>query len=362
MDGTRKPVPDDVAGGSAAAAVRRSLAQLTPRPARIGIAVSGGIDSAMLAVAAAAVAPQLGITPHCFHIHHGLQSAADGWQAQVHALAMHLGLSCHSLRVQVGSTGRQGIEAAARQARYRGLAQLARQAGVQHILLGHHRDDQAETVLLRLLRGSGPEGLAAMAPVLQRDGLCYLRPFLSLDRQALADAALRFQNDAGWDWQPVQDPSNADDRYTRSALRERLTPELDARWPAWRATLARHAQLGAQTREVLHDVATQDLATLLPGSDGRSFALAPWRALTPARQALVLRHWLQGQGLPMPTERRLQDILRQLRGLHAMGHDRQMRVRHADAWIRCERGRVVLEPCVSGSGLDALQDVADDID
>lgn len=343
-------------------AVRRCLSLLQPRPARIAVAVSGGIDSAMLAVATAAVAPQLGIEPHCFHIHHGLQPAADGWQAQVHALAMRLGVSCHSLRVQVGDTGRHGVEAAARQARYQGLAQLARQAGVTHVLLAHHRDDQAETVLLRLLRGSGPEGLAAMAPVLSRDGLCYLRPFLSLDRQALADAASQFQAHAGWGWQPVQDPSNVDDRYARSALRERLTPELDARWPAWRATLARHAQLSAQTREILHDVAAQDLAALQPGSDGLSFALAPWRALTPARQALVLRHWLQSHGLVMPTERRLQDILRQLRGLHAMGHDRQMRVRHADAWIRCERGRVRLEPCASESAADAPQDGAGDLD
>jgi len=168
-----------------------------------------------LAVYARAAAQARGLDLHVFHIHHGLQAEASQWQAQVHALAERLGVACHSLRVAVDSSSGLGLEAAARAARYRGLAQLAEETGVSHILLAHHRDDQAETVLLRLLRGAGPQGLAAMQSVIERNGLTFLRPFLHLDRRVLVEA---------WDTYPfaravsvAQDPSNADPRYKTCA-------------------------------------------------------------------------------------------------------------------------------------------------
>jgi len=306
----------------------------------IAVAISGGLDSTMLAVHAAALARQHGFTLHGFHIHHGLQTQADQWQSQTHDLALVLGIPCHSLRVAVAQDSGSGIEAAARAARYAGLAQLAQHTGVRHILLGHHRDDQAETVLLRLLRGSGPQGLAAMRIRSVKDGLVYVRPLLALDRRVLVQAFAHWQRTSGW--QAAQDPSNTDARHTRSALRARLVPTLNARWPAWRANLARHAQLSAQISDVLEEVIAQDFASLAPSPDNASFSLAAWRMLSPARQALVLRHWLAQHGLQMPTEARLRDVLRQLRGLHALGHDRHMRVRHGPAWIVCEHGRVTL--------------------
>jgi len=306
----------------------------------IAVAISGGLDSTILAVHAAELARQHGFTLHGFHIHHGLQALADQWQSQTHDLALTLGIACHSLRVAVAQDSGLGIEAAARTARYAGLAQLAQHTGVRHVLLGHHRDDQAETVLLRLLRGSGPQGLAAMRAITTQNGLTYVRPFLELDRCVLAQAFTHWQRASGW--QAAQDPSNMDARHTRSALRTRLVPALDARWPAWRANLARHAQLSAQINDVLQDVIAQDFASLAPCPNGVSFSLAAWRTLSPARQALVLRHWLARHGLQMPSEARLRDVLRQLRGLHALGHDRHMRVRHGCASIACEHGRVIL--------------------
>jgi len=308
---------------------------------RIAVAVSGGLDSTVLAVHAAAWARRQGLTLHCLHVHHGLQTMADQWQAQVHDLALVLNVPCHSLRVTVVQGQGLGLEAAARAARYDGLAQLAQHAGVRHVLLAHHRDDQAETVLLRLLRGSGPQGLAAMRVVAQRHGLVLLRPLLNLDRRTLEQAFARWQG--AHRWQAAQDPSNTDARHTRSALREHLVPALDARWPAWRSTLARHAQLNAQTNEILQEVAEQDFARLAPAPDGASFDLAAWRLLSPARQALALRHWLFLHGLSAPSQARLRDVLRQLRGLHALGHDRHLRVRHDRAWIVCVRGRVGLQ-------------------
>lgn len=326
-----------------------ALANLPKSVESVAVAVSGGADSAMLAVHAAAVAatatttavrgkcPQL----HVFHVHHGLQQVSGQWQAHVHDLALALRLPCHSLCVQVGATAKTGIEAAARDARYAAFAQLAAQTGVQAILLAHHRNDQAETVLLRLLRGAGPTGLAAMAPAMQRNGLLFLRPWLNVARARILAAAQGYALETGW--APVDDPTNHDDHYTRAAVRNRLVPELDARWPGWQGTLLRHARLSAQSREVLDEVAAQDLAGLDCADHGSSFSLAAWRLLSPARQALALRYWLAQQGLRMPTQARLDDIMRQLRGLHAMGHDRNMQVKHGAVWVGCRKGRVYID-------------------
>ncbi|MCW0208680.1 MAG: tRNA lysidine(34) synthetase TilS [Achromobacter sp.] len=325
-----------------AAALRRALLALPERPARIAVAVSGGADSAMLAVHAAAVAPELGIGVALFHVHHGLQADADEWGRQVGALAALLGLPLSEARVEVGLATGKGIEAAARDARYAALAQLAHAQGTTHVLLAHHRNDQAETVLLRLLRGTGLAGMAAMAPVSRRDGVVYVRPWLELDRETILRAADAVRDASGW--RPVQDPTNADPRYTRAALRELLAPVLDARWPGWRAIVARHARHMAQAAEILDEVAREDFAALDPGADGASFSLQAWRSLSEARQAHVLRHWLERNGARMPTDARMRDLLRQLRGLHSLGHDRQLRVEQAGHVIRCHRGRVWVEP------------------
>ena len=116
------------------------------------------------------------------------------------------------------------------------------------------------------------------------------------------------------------------------------------RWPAWRANLVRHARLSAEARQVLEEVAAADLAGLEPAADGASFSLAAWRRLSEPRQAMVLRYWLASRGLAMPTEGRLRDWMRQLRGLHSLGHDRQLRVEQAGHAVRCHRGRVWMEP------------------
>lgn len=321
-------------------AIAASVQDLETRPARLAVGVSGGPDSAMLAVHAAQWAKSQGVELHVFHIHHGLQASADSWQAQVHELAQRLRLPCHSMRVQVDLTQGTGTEAGARDARYAALAQLSRMMDVRHILLAHHQDDQAETVLLRLLRGSGPGGLAAMAPTSRRDGVTYARPWLDQPRAAILEQASRFHEATGW--RAVDDPSNADDRYTRSALRERLAPVLSQRWPGWQRVLARHARQSAQADRVLQEVAAQDFSSLDPQDDGRSFSLKAWRGLSQDRQALVLRYWLARHGTRMPTQARLDDWMRQLRELHALGHDRHMQVKHGRVWLRCRKGRVIL--------------------
>jgi tRNA(Ile)-lysidine synthase len=312
------------------------LGPLLPGTA-VGVALSAGPDSAMLALHAACMARDRGWAIHCFHIHHGLQAGADAWLAQAHRLAALLQVSCHSRRVRIDIRGR-GVEAAARETRYEALAELASLAGVRHVLLAHHLDDQAETVLLRLLRGAGPEGLSAMAPVVQRDGLAYHRPWLDEPRSRILACAERFALITGW--RPVRDPSNGDVRYARGTVRTQLAPLLDARWPAWRRTLARHARQARELASWHAEASARDWTALDPDADDRSFSLAAWRALPAVRQGLLLRYWLRQLGLRMPTDARLQSWLRQLRGVHALGHDRNVRLRHGDVWIVVQRGRV----------------------
>ncbi|WMD23871.1 tRNA lysidine(34) synthetase TilS [Achromobacter seleniivolatilans] len=326
--------------------MRGALSALPALPARVAVAISGGADSAMLAVHAAAVARELGIGLALFHVHHGLQDAADEWSRQVQALASLLSVPVFEARVDVAQASGKGIEAAAREARYAALAQLAGTHGTSHVLLAHHRNDQAETVLLRLLRGTGLAGMAAMAAVSQRDGVCYLRPWLTVDREAILEAANAVQAATGW--RAVQDPTNSDPHYTRAALRELLAPVLDSRWPGWRGIVARHAGHMAQAAEILEEVAQEDFAQLDASPDGNSFSLQAWRSLSPARQAQVLRYWLERNGARMPTDARMRDLLRQLRELHSLGHDRQLRVEQAGHVIRCHRGRVWVEPREQG--------------
>jgi tRNA(Ile)-lysidine synthase len=321
-----------------ASPVRAVLRSLPAGTQRIAAAVSGGADSAMLALAAAHAARGLGIDLILFHIHHGLQAQADEWAAHVESLGVLLDVPVLQARVRVPDDTGKGVEAAAREARYEALAGLARQAGVMHILLAHHQDDQAETVLLRLLRGAGLQGMAAMAPQSVRDGICYLRPWLAVPRIAIREAAAGFALTQGW--QPVEDPTNTDARYTRAAVRTQLKPALDARWPGWQAIVARHARHMAEAAEVLAEVAQADLRSLGFEKADASFSLAAWRNLPPARQVHVLRHWLAGLNLPMPSDARLAELARQLRQLHAMGHDRQLRWEHAGGVVGCVRGRV----------------------
>ena len=327
------------AGSGALEAPLRALFERLPA-GPVGVAVSGGADSAMLAVHAVQAAGGRR-SLHLLHIDHGLQAASAEWAARVRALGADLGVPVHVARVHVDASDGKGIEAGARAARYAALNELARAHGAGHVLLAHHLGDQAETVLLRLLRGSGLHGLRAMAAEARRDGIAYLRPWLVVDRARILEAAAVYAARTGW--QAVDDPTNADPAYTRAAVRTLLAPVLDQRWPGWRRTVARHARHVAQAVQVLDDVARADFAALEPADDDREFSLAAWRALPEIRQAQALRHWFGRHGVAMPTGARLEALARQLRQLHAMGHDRQMLFHHAEVTVRCVRGRVRLQ-------------------
>ncbi len=325
-----------------AAALARAIQAMTPGAQRLGVGLSGGPDSAMLAVHAADYARRYGISLHCLHVHHGLQEAAGQWRDHARDLAYSLETEWCERQVVVDFSHGDGMESAARTARYAALIDMSRSLALDAVLLAHHRDDQAETVLMRLLRGAGPEGLAAMRPGVQREGVTFLRPWLDMPRARILACAGRYAQAHGW--QAVQDPTNVHEGYTRGAVRARLAPQLDERWPGWQAILARHARQSAELAELLAEVSAQDFAALEPGEDALSFSLAAWRKLSPVRQTQVLRYWLGRAGLRMPADARLQELMRQMRGLHALGHDRGLQLRH-DGWlIRCVRGRMLLLP------------------
>ena|GEM_PF-1129962 len=329
------------------------------------VALSGGPDSAMLAVHAAHWAQQQGQALYFFHIHHGLQKAADGWTEQVLRLGEMLGVPTWVKRVQVIEKG-DGVESAARRARYKGLQQMAKQLGCGTILLGHHLDDQAETVVMRLLRGSGPTGMQAMRPLLQRQAVHYVRPFLGVPRTVILQAAQQFK--AQTQWQAVTDPTNINPRYTRGIIREKLAPVFDEHWPHWRRALARHAEQAAEenllleqwAEELLHNLdfrvqvgeakQTKTHSSTEPHSltESRnptktySFCLRLWRGLNAAKQRLVLRHFFKQAALPMPSHARLAEMQRQLNQVHQLGTDRQLQIPHGRSVLRCADARVLL--------------------
>lgn len=320
-------------------ALQQVLAHI-PSELAVAVALSGGTDSVALALVAAQVCAQRSQPLYFFHIHHGLMPEADAWAEHLAKFARELNVPLLVSHVQVDLGQGLGTEASAREARYEALASLAREHRVAALLLAHHQQDQAETVLLRLLRGAGVLGLSAMQEDVERQGLRLLRPWLDIERADLVAIASEYASRTGW--QAVEDPSNADPQYKRGAFRTELVPVLEQHWPAWRKTLVRHARQAADVSEILDEVAALDWQTLEPGVSGQSFSLKVWRDLSPSRQALVLRYWLDQQQVAMPGERRLADLMRQLRKLHALGHDRELLWQHGSHTVRCLRGRVSL--------------------
>src|SRR6478609_206752 len=184
-DSRRSPPADSPTRPDPRAAVANALAQALPDGGRIGVALSGGRDSVALFDATASVAAAARCEVVALHVHHGLSGNAGAWSSFCAALCAAHGVACATREVRIARGARIGIEAAARAARYEALEALARERFASAVLLAHHADDQAETLLLQLLRGAGPRGLAAMPGARLRGGIWWLRPFLGLPRARL---------------------------------------------------------------------------------------------------------------------------------------------------------------------------------
>jgi tRNA(Ile)-lysidine synthase len=298
---------------------------------RVVAGLSGGLDSVAMLHALVQAAPRLGVTPSAVHIHHGLSAHADAWARFCAELCQALGVPLVEVRVQVGRRSELGVEGAAREARYA----VFRQQRADAIVLAHHADDQAETLLLQLLRGAGVRGLSAMPAMRVLDpasGLRVVRPWLGLTRAQIRSYAQR----AGLSW--IEDESNQDPAFDRSFLRTRILPELVVRFPGLRDTLGRAALNFADAAQLLDDLGARDAGVAAPGDSLPVSALA---ALSPGGARNLLRWFLERQSLPPPSRDQLQEAVRQ--ALAARGHAR-LRVKLGAVWLRRHRGQLHLEP------------------
>lgn len=311
-----------------------SAAPLPPRPLTLAVGLSGGRDSVALLAALAAVttlAPARGWRLTAIHVHHGLSPNADAWAGFCADLCRRLGITLEIRRVSVSQGSGQGLEAAARGARYAAFAALDADA----LILGHHRDDQAETLLFNLLRGAGLRGLAAMPArrLLPRPGaqpLPLLRPLLDIPRAEI-EAWLGSQ---GLAW--IEDESNSDTAYARNFLRREVLPLLQSRFPA-AASLSRAARLAGEAEDLLAEVAAQDLAAMAIGAQLQAQALA---GLSPARGRNLLRYWLRHHGAAMPDAQAMEELWKQLL---CPRPDGQVEWRTGEWVVHAWRGAVILE-------------------
>ena len=293
----RRRMPEAPANDPFLAALRDALDRLVPagRPPHFVIAFSGGLDSTVLLAAVARL--PLAAPPRAVHVDHGLHPHSASWAAHCAAAAAALGVPLAIERVSVERASGLGLEAAARDARYRALAGSLADGEV--LLTAHHADDQLETVLLRLVRGSGIRGMRAIGEVAPFGRGLLARPLLAFTR-----AELRAQAEA-WRLQWLEDPANLDLRHDRNFLRARVVPELLARWPAAAAAAVRFARAASDAEAILEAVAAEDAAR---ASHPRQLARAALAALEPARQRNLLREALRRAELPPPSAARLEAL------------------------------------------------------
>lgn len=258
------------------------------------VALSAGPDSYALLCAAKHAASALDFRLRAVHVHHGLHPDADSWAMLAEQQAAAWQIPLQILRVQVPVQA--SIEDAARRARYDAIAALMSES--EALLLAHHQDDQAETLLLRLMRGAGVQGLAAMreqslwrSSNTQLPAMLRWRPWLGQSRQAITSWLSSIS-----ELPVVKDPANADPRFDRSLLRHQLLPLLQQRWPEASQLLARSSQQLAQQADALNEL-SDDLLQQLSG-DGKTLDIPALNALSEASRQAVIARWLQCKGAP----------------------------------------------------------------
>ncbi|MES2016932.1 MAG: tRNA lysidine(34) synthetase TilS [Pseudomonadota bacterium] len=303
----------------------------------ISIAYSGGLDSSALLHLAHAYGLQHGVPVFAFHVHHGISPNADAWLAHCESTCAAMGIAFEATRVVLEKT-KSGVEAAARKLRYAALGAMCAGHGVRLMLTAHHLDDQAETVLLQLLRGSGTAGLSGMdsanaAPeLLVNPDLVMARPLLPVSRGELeayvATHAIAY----------VEDESNTHPRYARNALRHQVMPALAQAFPGYQERFARSAAHAQSAQRLLTELAEQDLAGCLVED---CIDVAKLRAMSLDRAYNMLRHWFALRAMRMPSTAWLTEMVTQL--VEAR-HDAQMLVTHPDCHIRRHRDRLYITP------------------
>lgn len=295
-----------------------------PGDGAVCVGFSGGLDSTVLLHLLHGAARAPGRELAAVHVHHGLSANADRWAAHCEAVCASLAIPLDVVRVCVDRSSPLGLEGEARRARYSVYA-ARREA---FVALAHHRDDQAETVLLQLLRGTGLKGVAAM-PRLRRlnDKVTLYRPLLQFSRAGLESHA----RETGMRW--IDDESNESVVHDRNYLRHALAPLLDARFPTWRVALARFASHASDAQSLLGALAAIDGV-----QPGRLRVDATLRA---ERRANAIRAFIEANGLAMPSESRLREMARQI---YDAREDAGIRIEHDGAILTRYRGEARIEP------------------
>jgi tRNA(Ile)-lysidine synthase len=275
----------------------RDCVSALPPGSSIAVAFSGGLDSSVLLSIAARHANSAGCMLSAIHVHHGLSPNADAWEAFCRASCGALGIPLSVVPVTVPRATTEGLEATARRLRYQAFDAHA----ADYVLLAHHANDQAETLLFNLMRGAGVRGAAAMLPEMGKNGR-YLRPLLAHPRAELEIYA----REHGLHW--IEDESNEDVGFSRNYIRHAVVPVLEVRFPAAVENLVRSAEHFAEAQAMLDEMARLDLGEC----SGFPVPVSLLQSLSDARARNVLRYLLGMHGLQAPSGKRLGEILRQL--------------------------------------------------
>jgi len=264
------------------------------------VAYSGGMDSEVLLYAVASLRERIQPEVRAVHLDHALHADSAAWAQRCRERCERLGVGLRVIRVDASGGRGESPEAAARRARYCALGALLEAGDL--LLTAHHEDDQVETLLLALMRGSGPKGLSAMAEVSAFGVGSLLRPLLGFSRGELRE----FADHTGLDW--LDDPSNEDIGYDRNFLRHCVLPLLSERWPAYGRTVARSARHCADAERLIEGLAQRQMGKVT-GTRPATLSIAGVLKLDQDLARAVLRHWISGLRLPTPDTRHLARIL-----------------------------------------------------
>lgn len=279
-----------------------AFAPVAGEPTRFIVAFSGGLDSSVLLHALAAARDRHGRPMSAVHVNHGLHPDARSWAAHCERVSASLGIGFSAVDVEVDLHAGDGPEAAARAARYAALGPLVGDS--EWLMSAHHRDDQAETLLINLLRGSGPAGAAGIPAIRRFAGGWLVRPLLDVPREALVDYADRHSIE----W--IDDPSNEMSDVDRNFLRNEVLPVLRRRWPDASGRLARSARHAREATGLLADLADGDIQAM--GGRPERLDAAVMATLAPARARNALRRAIARSGLPAVPAGRLGAIVADL--------------------------------------------------
>lgn len=305
-----------------------------PSTDRYLVAFSGGLDSTVLLHALALLRPKLNADVVAVHVNHGLSPHADDWAQHCADFCSQRNIPLRSRQVRLERAPAESLEALARHERYEAIR--SEMADGDAVLTAHQKDDQTETLLLLLLRGSGTRGLSGMPRVRVFGPGLLMRPLLDVDRQELEAYARR--EDLRW----LEDLSNRETRFDRNYLRHAVIPVLRGRWPSVSTTVARSAELCAEAETLVREQAAADI---VDARDGHCLSVKRLSLLSDARQRAALRLWLEEEGLPLPDHRRLVEIQRQM--LEAKG-DRIPKINWRGAEVYRYRGQLIAHKPLPG--------------